>query len=80
MTRTNKALQLCVLASGLVAGQASQAYDLPVVNLGLTTFLDGGLPAGPGWYIQQYFQDYRADHLKDQRGDDLPLPRQDLHD
>lgn len=79
MTRTNKALQLCVLASGLVAGQASQAYDLPVVNLGLTTFLDGGLPAGPGWYIQQYFQDYRADHLKDQRGDDLPLPRQDLH-
>jgi anthranilate 1,2-dioxygenase (deaminating, decarboxylating) large subunit len=79
MTRTKKALQLCVLASGLVAGQASQAYDLPVVNLGLTTFLDGGLPAGPGWYIQQYFQDYRADHLKDQRGDDLPLPRQDLH-
>ncbi|OWJ94540.1 phenol degradation protein meta [Pseudomonas sp. A46] len=72
-------MQLCVLASGLVAGQASQAYDLPVVNLGLTTFLDGGLPAGPGWYIQQYFQDYRADHLKDQRGDDLPLPRQDLH-
>lgn len=79
MTRTIRTLQLCLLGTGLLGGQASQAYDLPAVNLGLTSFLDGGLPAGPGWYIQQYFQDYRADHLRDQDGKDLPLPDQDLH-
>lgn len=79
MKRTMKTLQLCLLGVGLLGGTAARAYDLPVVNLGLTTFLDGGLPAGPGWYIQQYFQDYRADHLRDRDGKDLPLPDQDLH-
>lgn len=78
MKRTTRALQLCLIGVGLIGGKAAQAYDLPVVNLGLTSFLDGGLPAGPGWYIQEYFQDYRADHLRDGNGNDMPLPDQDL--
>jgi hypothetical protein len=65
----------CVLA--LAAGSA-QAYDLPVVNLGLTSFLDGGLPAGPGWYLQQYFQNYSANRLVDANGDKLGLPKTQL--
>ena len=31
------------------------------------------LPAGPGWYSQTYFQDYRADTLTDAQGNKLGL-------
>ncbi|WP_111892365.1 transporter [Acinetobacter sp. MB5] len=64
---------LCGVALG------THAYDLPTVNLGMTSFLDGGLPAGTGWYAQTYLQNYDANTLKDQSGQRLGLPKTNLN-
>lgn len=55
------------------ASSLVQAYDLPPVNLGATSFLDV-VAAPPGLHFLQYVQHYRADKFKDVNGKTIPLP------
>lgn len=71
-------MKTSVVLAGMLVANTTLAYDLPVVNLGLTSFLDGGVPAGPGVYAQLYYQSYSSHELMDKSGEVLPLPRTDL--
>jgi hypothetical protein len=69
--------------SALVAlalwASAVPAYDLPGINLGLTSFLDGVLPSGPGFYYQNYVEYYTASRFADSAGARLRLPDESLN-
>lgn len=56
----------------------SNAYTLPSVNLGLTSFVDGAPPAGPGFYYQHYLQWRAISHLRDAGGQALLPSTPDL--
>ena len=66
-------MTLCALSS------ATQAYDLPGLNLGNTSFYDGSpAPDGPGWYLEEYANFAKADRFNDVNGNKLQLPKQEV--
>ena len=65
---------LCSLLSAFVFISSGQA-QLPGLNLGATSFLDGlPPPGGPGVYLEQYFQYYNSSRLLDNEGNEVKLP------
>lgn len=76
--RWNRILCFWISSALILMAATAEAYDEPVVNLGYTSFYDGSPPSGPGFYFQDYFQNYTSKRFNDQNGKPIPLPRTDL--
>lgn len=72
--RRAMAIGLILLATAL--SQRASAQALPPVNLGLTSFVDGLPPAGPGFYYQQYAEWFHGTSFRNSNGDKYPVPDQ----
>jgi hypothetical protein len=79
MRRAHLLLLPLTAAACLATAAPAVAQALPPVNLGATSFLDGGPPDGPGIYLNEYLQYYTADRFNDAAGHALPLPNPDLN-
>ena len=66
---------MCGMLAVCWAPGAAQALDLPAgLNLGATSFLDGGPPAGPGFYFTEYLQWWDFSRINYPDGKRLVLP------
>jgi len=61
-------MTVMILGVALLSASPGRAYELPLVNLGITTFLDGRPPAGPGFYFSQYLQLWQYQDFTDNAG------------
>jgi len=71
-SRVSRVMIAGLVVLGSVPTRAA-AQALPPVNLGFTSFLDGGPPAGPGFYFQQYVQYFASDRFQNGDGRKVPL-------
>jgi len=62
------------LLAVVLTSLGASAFNLPPMNLGFTTFADGGVPPGPqpGFSLSEYVNWFRATTFRDDQGDKLP--------
>lgn len=67
---------ISVLLLGCSISTDVLATDLPVVNLGATSFYDGAeIPGGKGWTTSLFYQNYNGSKIVDNKGHAIGLPK-----